>query len=104
MTTYMMCSRSVENGTKNYWAVNCETEGDAFRQRKLAQLRVGNRFVVSFFRANVEQADATPLAEAKERVEAAREAATNSVPMAEFLAMTKKAQAAFIGEGGRVQS
>ena len=102
MTTYMMCSRNVESGTKSYWAVNAATEADAFRQRKLAQTRVGGRFVVSFFRANVDQ-DATP-AEATERVEAAREAAANTVPMADFLAMTKKAQAAFIADGGRVQN
>ena len=103
MTTFMMCSRNVESGTKNYWAVNCETEADAFRQRKIAQTRVGKRFVVSFFRANVDQADTT-LPEAEERVEAAREAAANTVPMTDFLAMTKKAQAAFIADGGQVKN
>lgn len=103
MTTFMMCSRNVETGAKAYWPVNANTENEAFRQRKIAQTRVGKRFVVSFFRANVEQADTT-LPEAEERVEAAREAAANTVPMADFLAMTKKAQAAFIADGGTVQN
>lgn len=96
MTTYMMCSRNVESGSKSYWPIQANTEAEAFRQRRVAQTRVGRRFVLSFFRANTTPAEAT------ERIEEARTAAANAVTMTAFLAMTKKAQKAFVDDGGTI--
>ncbi len=102
-TTTMMCSRNVATGSKSYWPVSVSSEAEAFRQRSVAQKRCGNRFVVSFFRADAENAaPKATVAEATVAVETAREAAANTCTMTAFLAMTKKAQAAFAADGGRV--
>ena len=99
-TTHMFCSRNVDTGAKSYWGVNAASESEAFKLRKLQQNRVGSRFVISFWAVDAEEE--TTVEQADNRVEEARIAAMNRLSLADFMKLTKKAQAEFVAEGGSV--
>ena len=100
--TIMMCSRNLDTDQKTYWPVDVANQAEAFRHRQIAQNRAGGRFAVSFFLANGNRTPEEQVEGVAARVDQARKAAAKTCTMTAFLAMTKKAQAAFAAEGGTV--